>query len=160
MSSFTQRLPESFPSPKTRPMQSGLPLFVSQSVSMGVWLSVCFCPVLLLFLLQLVVSFFVVVGLHNYPTGLSTQAFLRRQLMCLEWLTSWSSRRWPLTGRWRWRAGLRWQAGSWMKSDHSLAQGWCPKMSQAPQNWRTASLWCDSFHYCGVISLHYLTLLE
>ena len=38
-------------------MQSGLPIFVSQLVSMGVWLSVCFCPVLLLFLLQLVVSF-------------------------------------------------------------------------------------------------------
>ena len=32
-------------------------LFPSFSVSMGVWLSVCFCPVLLLFLLQLVVSF-------------------------------------------------------------------------------------------------------
>ena len=59
-----------------------------------------------------------------------------------------------LTGRWRWRAGLRWQAGSWMKSDHSLAQGWCPKMSQAPQNWRTASLWCDSFHlWCDFFSL-------
>jgi len=37
MSSFTQRSLESFPSPKTRPMQSGLPLFVYQSVSMGVW---------------------------------------------------------------------------------------------------------------------------
>ena len=152
MSSFTQRLPESFPSPKTRPMQSGLPLFVSQLVSMGVWLSVCFCPVLLLFLLQLVVSF-----CRCWTSQLSHRfkhTSILRQLMCLEWLTSWSSRRWPLTGRWRWRAGLRWQAGSWMKSDHSLAQGWCPQMSQAPQNWRTASLWCDSFHlWCDFFSL-------
>ena len=36
MSSCTQRSPESFPSPKARPMQSGLPLFVYQSVCVSV----------------------------------------------------------------------------------------------------------------------------